>query len=82
MKQNQIKDLGPLKGLTELYYLFLEENRIEEISPLWEMAREDFEGRKRFSPFINVYLQGNPLSEGAKKQAAEMKEKFGSRMHW
>jgi Leucine-rich repeat (LRR) protein len=59
LSHNAIEDLAPLQGLTGLSYLFLENNRIRDLTPLIEMAKKDFEGEKRFAPFLNIYLKGN-----------------------
>jgi internalin A len=73
-----ISDLSPLAGHTEWRYLFLDNNKITDLSVLVEAAKKDFEGQKRFAPFWQLYIGGNPLSDEAKtKQLAELK-KYGS----
>ena len=72
MNSNAIVKLEPLEGLTELYYLFLEGNKIEDLTPLVTMAKKDFEGPKRFAPFINIYLKGNPLDRGSQRPARQV----------
>jgi len=79
LSHNKITDLTPLMGLTGLYYLFLEENDINDLTPLYEMVKKDFEGEKRFSPFINLYLKGNPLKGNARSQLNSLKD-FGVRI--
>ena len=65
---------SPLASFTELRYLFLEQNKIQDLGTLVAMAKKDAEGEKRFAPFLRVYLAGNPLNDTAKKrQAAELK---------
>ena len=39
-----VADLAPLDGLTNLFYLFLENNKIRDLTPLVNMAKKDFEG--------------------------------------
>jgi len=41
------------------------------------MAKKDFEGQKRFAPFLNLYLKGNS-TKGSQK--AQLKE-FGVRLN-
>lgn len=77
---NKIADLKPLEGLTGLYYLFLEDNQISDLTPLYDMAKKDFEGDKRFSPFINLYVKGNPLKGNSRNELASMKD-FGVRVN-
>jgi hypothetical protein len=47
---------------------------------LVEMAKKDVEGSRRFAPFWNIYLDGNPLSDDATKQIEELKQ-LGVRIH-
>ena len=79
LSKNKISDLTPLMGLSGLYYLFLEENEIRDLTPLYLMAKQDFEGEKRFSPFFNLYLKGNPLQGNSRSQLGDMKD-FGVRI--
>jgi Leucine-rich repeat (LRR) protein len=73
LSNNEISDLSGLNGCNSLYYLFLENNKIEDLAPLVKMVEEDKE--KRFAPFLNLYLKGNPLSEKAKgEQLSRLKE--------
>ena len=44
------------------------------------MAKADNEGPKRFAPFWNVYLAGNPLSDAAKTAQVEELKKHGTRV--
>jgi internalin A len=80
LSRNQIADVSPLNGLTGLYHLFLEDNRISDLAPLYEMAKKDHDGEKRFSPFINLYLKGNPLKASARTQLSGLKD-FGARVY-
>ncbi len=76
-----VADLGALEGLGNLYYLFLEKNKVTDLTPLYNLLKKDNDGPKRFAPFINIYLAGNPLSEAGKKQVAAMKE-IGARVNF
>jgi internalin A len=69
-----LSDLSPLKNLTEWTYLMLDNNKITDIALLVEMAKADAAGQKRFAPFWNVYLHGNPLSDAGKAQVEELKK--------
>lgn len=79
LRDNQVKDLSPLSNLTELRYSLLSRNQIAEVAPLVEMAKKDLAGEKRFAPYWNVYIGGNPLSDAGKAQLAEL-EKLGVRV--
>jgi internalin A len=73
-----VSDLAPLAGHTEWRYLFLNDNKITDLAVLVEAAKKDFEGQKRFAPFWQIWVGGNPLSDEAKtKQLAEI-TKYGS----
>jgi Leucine-rich repeat (LRR) protein len=74
-----VSDLAPLKDLNQWEFLLLDNNQITDLSVLIEMAKKDAAGDMRFAPFWQVYLAGNPLSDGAKAQAEELK-KFGGRI--
>ena len=71
---NAITDASPLDGLTGLYHLFLEKNKLTDLAPLLAILKKDNDGPKRFAPFINLYLAGNPLGSAAKGQIAKMKD--------
>ena len=79
LKDNQLKDLSPLKDMTELKYTFLERNQVTDFSPLVEMAKKDASGDKRFAPYWNLYVAGNPVNDAAKAQLAEL-TKIGVRV--
>jgi internalin A len=74
LNKNRISDLSALEGLHGLYYLFLENNKISDTTPLIKALKKDFEGEKRFAPYINIFLAGNPLNSSSKKQVSAMKE--------
>jgi Leucine-rich repeat (LRR) protein len=75
-----VKDISPLAAHTEWKYLFINDNKISDLSVLVEAAKKDFEGQKRFAPFWHLYVGNNPLSDEAKKQLEELK-KYGTRVH-
>ena len=77
---NQVENLAPLKEHDEFKHLLLVNNKIKDLGVLVEMAKKDIEGQRSFAPFWNVYLDGNPLSDEAKKQVEELK-KLGVRVH-
>jgi Leucine-rich repeat (LRR) protein len=77
LKNNSIRDISPLVGLNGLYYLFLEGNRIGDLTPLVEMARKDTEGERRFAPYLNLYLKGNPV----KRSQVTKLESYGVRVN-
>ena len=79
LKDNQLKDVSALSGMTELRYLFLERNQIGDLAPLVEMAKKDAAGERRFAPYWNLYLAGNPVSDASKAQVAEL-AKIGVRV--
>lgn len=73
LTRNQITDISPLSASIYWKYLFLEENQIADLAPLVEMLKKDLAERKRFAPFVRVYLEGNPLSDAGKTQLEELK---------
>ena len=52
---------------------------IEYLKTLVEMAKKDLAGEKRFAPYWNVYIGGNPLSDAGKAQLEEL-AKLGVRV--
>jgi internalin A len=79
LSYNKISDIGPVENLNSLYYLFLENNRIKDLTPLFNAGKKDNEGEKRFIPFVNIFVAGNPLSGSSKKQLETLKE-YGARI--
>ena len=74
LTDNFITNVMPLSGMTELRYTMLNNNRISDISALVIMAMKDSEGDRRFAPYWNLYLAGNPLSNSSKTaHLAELK---------
>jgi len=76
LNNDAVTDLSPLVGLSGLYYLFLENNKIADLTPLIGMAQKDYEGEKRFAPFLNVYLKGNAIPKSQTEKLAT----FGTRV--
>lgn len=79
-QRNAITSLDPLKGLTELDFLLLQKNKIEDLGLLVEMCQKDAAGDKRFAPYLQLYLEGNPLSDKAKGEQAEQLKAVGVRL--
>ena len=78
LNDNEITNLSGLKGCNNLYYLFLENNKIEDLAPLVEMVEADKE--RRFAPFLNLFLKGNPLSDKAKNEQIPKLKELGVRV--
>ena len=76
-----ISDLSPLAEHTEWRFLFLNDNKITDLSVLVAAAKKDFEGQKRFAPFWKLYIGDNPLSDAAKSAQLEELKKYGTRVH-
>ena len=64
--QQSCRRYPPLFGLTDLYFLFLENNDIEDLSAC-KIVERDSKGERRFSPYLKVYVKGNPLNYGARR---------------
>lgn len=65
LDRNQITSLEALRPLKKLSMILARENKIQDLTPLVEMCRADLEGEKRFAPYLELYLRGNPLSQEA-----------------
>ena len=74
---NQLNSLAPLAMLPELDMLLISGNKIADLGPLVEMCKKDAEGDRRFAPYLEVYLGGNPLDEKKKATQTEMLKSFG-----
>ncbi len=66
LKDNQITDITPLAKQTQMHLLMIERNKISDLSPLLKALEADAKGDKRFAPYLELYMQGNPLSDAAK----------------
>ena len=78
-KGNAIADLSPLEPLTDLQFVFLENNKNTDLTPLHRMWKKDNEGAREWAPYCQIDLTGNPLDENAKKLVEELK-KAGARI--
>jgi Leucine-rich repeat (LRR) protein len=76
---NRIEDLAPLAGLDTLQHLFLERNRIQDLSPVVRWVKSDT--AQRFAPFLNLYLEGNPLGTTARRTQLGELGAAGVRVH-
>ena len=74
---NQLSSLAPLGTLPELDMLLISRNRITDLGPLIEMCKKDAEGDRRFAPYLEVYLGGNPVDEKKKAAQTEALKSFG-----
>ncbi|MCS7046741.1 MAG: leucine-rich repeat domain-containing protein, partial [Gemmataceae bacterium] len=80
LTDNQIESLAPLEGLTELHLVLLERNKITDLKPLVAAAEKDAAGPRRFAPFLQLFLEGNPLSPEAKTVQLAALRKAGVRI--
>ena len=78
---NEIDSLEPLSELRDLDMLIMSKNKVADLQPLVDMCRKDAEDDRRFAPYLEVYLGGNPLEK--KKLASQTKElkSFGVDVH-
>ncbi len=72
---NQVESLAPLSDLHELDMLLMAKNKVADLGPLVEMCRKDAEGKKRFAPYLKVYLGDNPITD--KDKVTETLKSFG-----
>ena len=75
-----LKELGFLKPLNDLKYLMLAENEIADLGPVVEMCAADAAGERRFSPFLDLHVYGNPLTDAAKNEQSVKLKEFGVRV--
>jgi uncharacterized protein (TIGR03067 family) len=80
LKDNQIADSAPLTKLHELSLLLLERNKITDLTPLVSAAKADYEGTKRFAPYLRLYVSGNPLSDAARTSQLATLRAYGVRI--
>jgi uncharacterized protein (TIGR03067 family) len=80
LNDNQIEDITPLGKQTELSMLLLERNKIKDLAPLVTAVKADAEGQKRFAPYLQLYLAGNPLSDAAKNEQLAALKQYGVRI--
>jgi len=80
ISENQITDLAPLAKYTDLSLLMMSKNKVSDLTPLVKACEADAAGMKRFAPYLRLYLDGNPLSEAAKKDQLAALKKIGVRV--
>jgi Leucine-rich repeat (LRR) protein len=80
LSKNKITDISAVSNLDSLYWLFLDGNKIADLTPLANAAKKDYEGDKHFSPYLNLFVAGNPLNSASKKQLSTMKD-YGTRIN-
>ena len=78
LKNCNLTDVSFLKPLPSLNFLMLANNKITDLSPLVEMANGDKE--RRFAPFWQIYLAGNPLDDKAKGEQIDSLKKLHVRI--
>jgi len=75
LNETGFQDLRVLTRLKQLKSLQLRGNQINDLEPLVQICKEDYEGKKRFAPYLKVNIQANPLSEaGHAEQIAKIRE--------
>lgn len=74
LARNGLTDISSLADLQPSKFLFLENNQLADLGVLVAMAKKDAAGEKRFAPFWQVYLNGNPLTDAGKAQVEELKK--------
>jgi internalin A len=72
--------------LQEIRLLNLSHNEIADLTVLVEMCRADAEDRRRFAPYLRLYISENPVMEKAQsddavKQQLERLKGFGVRVN-
>lgn len=72
LRETGVSKVDAIEGMNELKYLFLQGNKLTDLSTLLNMAKND--KKREFAPFWRVYLEGNPLSDDGKKQLEELKK--------
>ncbi len=80
LSENQIADLAPLGKMTDLSLLLLSKNKVADLGPLVKACEADANGPKRFAPYLRLYIDGNPLSDAAKKDQLPALTKLGVRV--
>jgi uncharacterized protein (TIGR03067 family) len=80
LKDNQIRDLTPLAKESELSLLLLQNNKITDLTPLVNAVKADYEGSKRFAPYLRLYIAGNPLSDAAQTSQLATLRGYGVRV--
>ena len=71
LRNNQVTNVSPIAGHRAFRMLFLQGNKVSNLGPLLANVKKDAAGRREFSPFLRVWLKGNPVPKG---QVAELKK--------
>lgn len=66
LSDNRLADVEALTRLKRLRHLFLDRNRIQDLAPLVAWVQADRE--QHFAPFLQLSLDGNPLSSEARRR--------------
>jgi hypothetical protein len=77
---NPITDIAALGKMTELHLLMMSKCKVTDLTPLVKSCEADASGPKRFAPYLQLYLGGNPLSDAAKKDQIAALKKVGVRV--
>lgn len=80
LKDNQIQDITPLTKASELSLLLLQNNKITDLMTLVKAVKADYEGPKRFAPYLRLYTSGNPLSVAARTSQLATLRGYGVRV--
>ncbi len=80
LSDNQIADASPLAKQTELRILMIQRNQIKDLAPFVAAAKADAAGPKRYAPYLRLYIEGNPLSDAAKKSQLGALKDLGARI--
>jgi uncharacterized protein (TIGR03067 family) len=80
LKDNRISDITPLAKQTEPSLVMLERNKITDLIPLMNAAKADYEGPKRFAPYLRLYVSGNPLSDAGRTSQLATLRAYGVRI--
>jgi Leucine-rich repeat (LRR) protein len=79
LKGNGVTDISPLEPLTELQFLFLENNKITDFAPLHRMWKKYSDGPREWAPYCQIFIEGNPMDEPSKALVDQLK-KAGARI--
>ncbi len=81
LSDNQIADLAAFAKFKEINMLIIRHNKITDLTPLINLLKVDAQGEKRIGPFLQLYLEGNPLSDTAKGSQLQALKSFGARIN-
>lgn len=76
VRNNNIRDLSPIFGLNQLNNLFFDFNEITDLGSLINIVEADRNGPREFSMFLNVSMEGNPLTFEARRNQVPQLEKL------